>query len=1042
MKRFLAALLAVFAIHALTPGGLSTAAQAQIVAGQPAAAVLRKTDVYPGAAAALDFASVAKRGQFFKANGVIAPTFSGLPGLTVTRASGGYAEDQTGALVWFNSGQARITNKGLLVEESRTNLLLYSQQFDNAAWGKSDTTVTADQAQAPDGTTTADLLTEGSAGTAQVNQAVTITAGQTLSVSRYFKRGNSDWVLIKIDSTGGANGFGQWFNLSTGAKGNQYSFGTGAFVSATVTQASNGFYRCVVTGTVDAAATTAAVRTFNTSGNNTETRVNGATRYEWQADLQVGSFITSPIPTTSATVTRAADDIFLTASGLAAGDITTLFQGYFPVQNPTSTLRTGGLGSAAGNNAERANWAVVNSDGTYSASSVTAAAVNQSITGLTPLMRAGQRLKLAMRRSGTTWSAAIDGIYNAGSNFTNGLPAIEGIRLGRDAGSNPIYWNGYIETVLAYPTALSDGSFQALSSGVDPSSLRLDFAAGSYKNAAGYVRTNYLYPTENPTSWATSSTANGVTVTQVGTGVEAGMAYSDYRWQGTSTGTASDIKLGSTPAASPSQTWAAAYSAKIMAGALPSGGALKVALIELTGAGGYVSETTPAWYPTLSNSAITRSFSTRTLMGTAGKVQLSAVLGFSNGVAVDVTIRVYAPQLEQTNYPTSFIPTTVAAASVTTYTSTNPADVGNLTFTRASTAYGTDAAGNLILFAANVPRITNAGLLIEESRTNLFPYSFDDTPAQIWTTLSNATISTGSLTPRAAGATVTRLTSTASAGRIQRNFTVANDALARTFAVDVEKKATTYAVSAGLVGGTGVSTTLIFNGGTGEISSGVGIVEDRGAWWRVSVTATNNSTGNTTFYTYVQASVGVGGTADIALPDLQVGAFATSYVPSRANASATRVVDVFGYTGLPTASAGTYAVKYVPGAFGAARRLISGPSGGNFVTPLLLNTVAADGKVAAFDSTQLALTSTAASLNTMSSAAMRYDGTNVSVSNLGGAISTAAGGADFPTQTSLYFGGSPSGSSSDILNGLIVQAARYPFAANDNELVYRSAANF
>jgi hypothetical protein len=38
------------------------------------------------------------------------------------------------------------------------NLLLYSQEFDNAAWTKTSTTVTANSTTAPDGTTTADTL--------------------------------------------------------------------------------------------------------------------------------------------------------------------------------------------------------------------------------------------------------------------------------------------------------------------------------------------------------------------------------------------------------------------------------------------------------------------------------------------------------------------------------------------------------------------------------------------------------------------------------------------------------------------------------------------------------------------------------------------------------------------------------------------------------------------------------------------------------------------------------------------------------------------
>lgn len=46
----------------------------------------------------------------------------------------------------------------------RYNLLTWTQEFDNAAWFKTaSTTVTANQGVAPDGTTTADLVTSGGA---------------------------------------------------------------------------------------------------------------------------------------------------------------------------------------------------------------------------------------------------------------------------------------------------------------------------------------------------------------------------------------------------------------------------------------------------------------------------------------------------------------------------------------------------------------------------------------------------------------------------------------------------------------------------------------------------------------------------------------------------------------------------------------------------------------------------------------------------------------------------------------------------------------
>jgi len=49
---------------------------------------------------------------------------------------------------------------GQTVAKAEENLLQYSQEFDNAYWTKSATTVTANATAAPDGTTTAEQIAE------------------------------------------------------------------------------------------------------------------------------------------------------------------------------------------------------------------------------------------------------------------------------------------------------------------------------------------------------------------------------------------------------------------------------------------------------------------------------------------------------------------------------------------------------------------------------------------------------------------------------------------------------------------------------------------------------------------------------------------------------------------------------------------------------------------------------------------------------------------------------------------------------------------
>lgn len=387
----------------------------------------------------------------FQVSGFRTSNLANVPGVSISRSSVGYAERNDGTLQLFQANEARITDKGLLVEEARTNLLLRSQEFSSASWGKSDTTVTADQAVAPDGTTTGDLITEGSAGTAQLNQAVTITAGTTYSVGRFFKRGNTDWVLIKVEN--GGNGFGKWYNLSTGALGNNYSFGTGTYSSASITAMSGGWYWCVVTGIVDAASTSAAVRTFNTSGNNTEVRVNGATRYEWQADWQAGSFMTSPIVTTSASATRAADNI--SVGGLSVGGAFAMLLESNGQTNASQTFVHARLSDGTTSNyAQFAQFS--------SATQVTNQAVVGGVGQVTNngTIASGAQFKTALMYDGAgRYQSATGGTLGTAATGKTGFT---GSLLGIGSTGVPgNYANTYLRRVVLYPRAFSDAELIA-----------------------------------------------------------------------------------------------------------------------------------------------------------------------------------------------------------------------------------------------------------------------------------------------------------------------------------------------------------------------------------------------------------------------------------------------------------------------------------------------------------------------------------------------------------------------------------------------------
>jgi hypothetical protein len=196
--------------------------------------------------------------------------------------------------------------RGLLVEGARTNLALQSADWSNAAWAKNDTTPTANSIASPDGGTNAALLTEGTLGTADVSQIVTITAGSNHTDSVFVKRGNTDWLRIEAVETTATNGARTFINTATGALGTTSNIGTGTGAAAKVTSYPNGWYRVELTTTV-AAAVTARLRVMSATADASTTRVNNATYYAWGGQIEQHSFATSYFPTTGASATRAAE---------------------------------------------------------------------------------------------------------------------------------------------------------------------------------------------------------------------------------------------------------------------------------------------------------------------------------------------------------------------------------------------------------------------------------------------------------------------------------------------------------------------------------------------------------------------------------------------------------------------------------------------------------------------------------------------------------------------------------------------------------------
>jgi len=205
----------------------------------------------------------------------------------------------------FDHDPATGESLGLLVEEERTNSFTYSEEFDNVAWSKTNVTITANAVVAPDGNTTAELLSSSAAGTATINRAFT---RNNPAFSVFIKAGSSSTANIKIQSDVVGRNVSYNVDLSTGVltagTGNTGNL-TGWTEYTSITAVGNGWYRVFI-GFLSSTITVNSTYSVSPSLNNTAAAA-GESIYIWGAQLEAGSFPTSYIPTTSSTVTRGAD---------------------------------------------------------------------------------------------------------------------------------------------------------------------------------------------------------------------------------------------------------------------------------------------------------------------------------------------------------------------------------------------------------------------------------------------------------------------------------------------------------------------------------------------------------------------------------------------------------------------------------------------------------------------------------------------------------------------------------------------------------------
>jgi hypothetical protein len=337
----------------------------------------------------------------------------------------------------------------LLLEPQRINLVQYSEDFSNAYWTKAGSSVVSGFIS-PDGTANAFKLVEDtSTGEHKINHTSVTSNIYTISV---FAKYNGRILQLASTSTGGhyAN-----FDLLNGVIGN---FG-GTTENVTITEISNGWYRCSMTTTSN--MNTAIINTVQSVTSVYQESYTGdgtSGVYIWGAQLEAGSYPTSYIPNygTALGVTRSAE----TCNN--AGDVNTF--------NDSEGVLFAEISALADDLTSRS---ISLSDGTYNNSLILQLrnlSNTISIKKFTTILSTftvpstTNYLKIAINYSSNNIEIYLNGFLIDTNNTFTSFPSntLDSLSFNRSDGGENFY--GSTKQIQYFNTALNDSDLETLTS--------------------------------------------------------------------------------------------------------------------------------------------------------------------------------------------------------------------------------------------------------------------------------------------------------------------------------------------------------------------------------------------------------------------------------------------------------------------------------------------------------------------------------------------------------------------------------------------------
>jgi hypothetical protein len=198
----------------------------------------------------------------------------------------------------------------LLLENSSTNLVTFSEDYTQSVWAKENITVTSNAVISPDGTQNASILTDTSTnGQHRITTSALFSAdGNNRVYSIFVKKGTSRYCAINHVAGFTSSVNTVIFDFDTAS---YVATGTTAYIDEVFTPKhyGNGWYKIAFRSDINSSAyNRLSIGLSNgTSYTDASYAGTGATVFVWGGQVEQQAYCTSYIPTAGTTITRAAE---------------------------------------------------------------------------------------------------------------------------------------------------------------------------------------------------------------------------------------------------------------------------------------------------------------------------------------------------------------------------------------------------------------------------------------------------------------------------------------------------------------------------------------------------------------------------------------------------------------------------------------------------------------------------------------------------------------------------------------------------------------